>query len=173
MGQMAQTWKPWPLAPLPPGPGLTWSQLEEEPTLVSGSIEATARASDATIVPSLEASTSALSRNFSIGNHPSGSFLLVHTLLAHNQIKHTRRTLHPPSLPSPRNRCLSLPQTVKHRTGAKATPESTPRTPEHTLGTTCGATIPWFLNGVSRRSTSEDGSEHVMAFWPPVGKEGN
>lgn len=28
----------------------------EEPTLVSGSIEATARASDATIVPSLEAS---------------------------------------------------------------------------------------------------------------------
>lgn len=101
MGQMAQTWKPWPLAPLPPGPGLTWSQLEEEPTLVSGSIEATARASDATIVPSLEASTSALSRNFSIGNHPSGSFLLVHTLLTHNQIKHTRRTLHPPSTHPP------------------------------------------------------------------------
>lgn len=100
MGQMAQTWKPWPIAPLPPGPGLTWSQLEEEPTLVSGSIEATARASDATIVPSLEASTSALSRNFSIGNHPSGSFLLpVHTLFTHDQIKHTRRTLHPPSPP--------------------------------------------------------------------------
>lgn len=173
MGQMAQTWKPWPLAPLPPGPGLTWSQLEEEPTLVSGSIEATARASDATIVPSLEASTSALSRNFSIGNHPSGSFLLVHTLFTHTTRSNIPGELSIHRPPTPRNRCLSLPQTVKHRTGAKATPESTPRTPEHTVGTTCGATIPWFLNGVSRRSTSEDGSEHVMAFWPPVGKEGN
>lgn len=174
MGQMAQTWKPWPLAPLSPGPGLTWSQLEEEPTLVSGSIEATARASDATIVPSLEASTSALSRNFSIGNHPSGSFpprpYSLHTQPDQTYPANSPSTVsHPP----PRNRCLSLPQTVKHRTGAKATPESTPRTPEHTLGTTCGAITHWFLDGVSRRSTSEDGSEHVMAFWPPVGKEGN
>lgn len=39
MGRMAQTWKPWPLGPSPLARVWSWSQLEEEPTLVSGSIE--------------------------------------------------------------------------------------------------------------------------------------
>lgn len=77
----------------------------EEPTLVSGSIEATARASDATIVPSLEASTSALSRNFSIGNHLSGSFPSPnHILLTHDHINIAGEPF--PSNAPPRNRRL-------------------------------------------------------------------
>lgn len=85
MGRMAQTWKPWPLGPSPLALGLELEPAGGGADARQRQHRATARASDATIVPSLEASTSALSRNFSIGNRPSGSFLPVHTLFTHDQ----------------------------------------------------------------------------------------
>lgn len=85
MGRMAQTWKPWPLGPSPLALGLELEPAGGGADARQRQHRATARASDATIVPSLEASTSALSRNFPIGNRPSGSFLPVHTLFTHGQ----------------------------------------------------------------------------------------
>lgn len=87
MGRMAQSWKPWPLGHSPLTLGLELEPAGRGADARQRQRRATARASDATIVPSLEASTSALSRNFSIGNRPSGSFLPVYTLLfTHGQI---------------------------------------------------------------------------------------
>lgn len=108
---------------------------------------AIARASDATIVPSLEASTSALSRNFSIGNHLSGSFSFPnHTPFTHDHNQHRRRPLNPTLIPQPSS--FTLPQTVKHPPGAKTTRPNRHPELQDTHGNTCSAIVHWFPKGV-------------------------
>lgn len=112
---------PGPLAPPPSAWVWSWSQLEEEPTLASGSIEATARASDATIVPSLEASTQyqrIISKLFYWKSPLWQLSLPNHTLFTNDHIDLAGEPYIQRSL---RNRLLSLPQTVKHQPGARTT----------------------------------------------------
>lgn len=113
MGRTPQTWKPWPLGPSPLTLGLELEPAGRGADARQRQRRATARASDATIVPSLEASTSALSRNFSIGIDHLAAFSL--SILSSSL---TTRQAYPANLASidlsSRNRCPSLPQTVKH-----------------------------------------------------------
>lgn len=174
-GLIAQIRKPWPLGPPSPGPGFG----------VGASWRRSRRSSAASIelqpAPLMQPLCQAWKR---IPAQYLETFLLeiTHlallslTILSSHTTCPTYRPNAPSTLPSSRNRCLSLPQTVKHRPGAKTTPEPTPRTAEHIHARTRhrlqrNSTV--VSQRRSWRSISEYGSGNVMAFRPPVGKEGD
>ena len=138
MGGSPKLGNPGPLAP-PPWPlasgfgvGASWRM---EPTLVSGSIELQPAPLMQPLCQAWKRAPAHYLETFllEIPHRPAFSLSILSPILS----SHTTSPIYPANSPPPiqsssRNRCPSLPQTVKHQPGAKTTPEPTPQTPEHT-----------------------------------------